>query len=499
MRKDKFLKNVVTGFGGQLIIIILGLIIPRIMIKSYGSDTNGLISTITQLFTYMALLEAGIGQTARNALYRPIADNDKNTINEVVSTAKAYFSKVTIVYIIAVFVLAIISPIVIKTNISSINVFAIIVFEGLSGACTFYYIQTPTILLNADGKGYVNNLIVLSNKIIVYVLKIVLALIGVNIVIVQFATFLVTVIKVIFYKSYIHKKYNWIDFCKGTKKNLLNDRNSFVLTELAWTIFSSTDMIVLSIFVSTQLSSVYSVYNMVFTNINFLLNSVASSVSYILGQSYHKDIVKYEKLHDALTSLYLGVMTIFMSVSYLLIIPFIKLYTLGVTDTNYIYSSLPIMFCLIQLLSWSRNVSGNLTGLAGYAKQTSYVSLLEAIVNIILSVVLVNKIGIVGVLFATLIALPIKVIWCVYVSDKIVLHRSLKRSLSIIGSNFLLFFIVVESSRFIKIEVKSYTDFIIYGVMLLLVIGCVGVVMNLLINRELASVVKYTFVRNDKK
>ena len=74
--KSKLAKNIVTGFGGQLIAIVLGLIVPRLLITNYGSDVNGLLSTVTQIFTYMALLEAGIGQAAKNALYKPI--NEKN-------------------------------------------------------------------------------------------------------------------------------------------------------------------------------------------------------------------------------------------------------------------------------------------------------------------------------------------------------------------------------------------------------------------------------------
>ena len=94
----------------------------------------------------------------------------------------------------------------------------------------------------------------------------------------------------------------------------------------------------------------------------------------------------------------------------ILTIPFVKLYTVGITDVNYIYTQLPLLFSLIQILSWSRYVSGNLTGIAGYAKQTSYISLLEAILNLTLSILFVYKYGIVGVLFATLISLPLKVI-----------------------------------------------------------------------------------------
>ena len=69
MKKSKAKKNVVVGFTGQLIILLLGMVFPRVILKNYGSDANGLISTITQIFSYMALLEAGIRQAAKNELF----------------------------------------------------------------------------------------------------------------------------------------------------------------------------------------------------------------------------------------------------------------------------------------------------------------------------------------------------------------------------------------------------------------------------------------------
>ena len=48
--KSKQKKNVVVGFTGQLIILLLGMVFPRVILKNYGSDANGLISTITQIF-----------------------------------------------------------------------------------------------------------------------------------------------------------------------------------------------------------------------------------------------------------------------------------------------------------------------------------------------------------------------------------------------------------------------------------------------------------------
>lgn len=484
VKESKLTKNIITGFGGQLIAIILGLIVPRYFITSYGSDVNGLLSTITQIFTYMALLEAGIGQAARNLLYKPFQEKDTDGISDISSIAKSYFRRFTLIYALGVIILSVSLPYILKSNVSPLTIFLIVLFEGMSGVISFYFIQTPSIIIAVDGKSYINNGILVINKIIGYAVKIIMASFGLSIVLLQFVFFLVTVAKVFFYRIYFRKHYAWIKFKKVKKGIKLKDRNSYILTEICWTIFSSTDMIVLSIFVSTQMSSVYAIYSMAFTQISVLLNSVYSSVNYILGYSYHESIEKYKKVHDAYTSIFLGLMTVCMSVCYVLTLPFVTLYTHGVTDVNYIYPSLPVMFCLIQIISWSRYIGGNLTGIAGYAKQTSYVSLIEALTNLILSIIFVHKFGIVGVTLATVIALPLKVIWCIYVSDKKVMHRSYWKSILIIGINFVFFFGVVFLSYFFKPTITSYGQFFIWGVLLTVVFGIVGMGLNFLVNKE---------------
>lgn len=491
-------KNILSSFGGQLIIIALGIVMPRIIIISYGSDANGLLSTISQIFTYMSLLEAGIGQAAKNALYKPITDNNRADISYVISAARNYFRKITFIYGIGVIILSLIAPYVLKTEISAQTVFFAVLFEGMSGVVTFYFIQTPSTLLTADSHGYVNNNINTVIKVFCYIAKIGLALIGANIVILQLGYFLLSLVKVALYNIYVNKNYKWIDYKKAPKNAKLKDRNAYVINEVAWTMFSSTDIIVLSMCVSTQISSIYAIYNMVFSQLNVLLNAVYNSVSYILGQAYHDNLEKYKDVHDAFTSVFLGIMTLLMTTSYVLVIPFIKLYTQGVLDVNYIYTSLPILFCLIQMLSWSRYVSGNLTGLAGYAQITSRVSLIEAVINFGLSIVLVNWYGIVGVLFATVIALPLKVIWCMYISDKKVMKRTLKKSLSIMLVNFALLAMVAVGNQFIHLNITSYPRFFLYGIVVFSIMGIIVLAANLAVNPRMLQFILH-FIKGKRK
>lgn len=494
MNKTKVYKNVITGFGGQCIILVLGIIVPRILLTNYGSDTNGLLNTITQIFTYMALLEAGVGQAARNLLYKPIANNDRDGFSYIVSIAQRYFRKLSLVYAGGVALLSICAPFILKSNIDKVTICLVVLFQGLAGVINFYFVETQTIILTADGHGYINNIVNVINQIVSYSTKIVMALLGLNIIVLQFAYFVITICKGIFYKKYFKDNYPWIDYERAPSNSKLKDRNSYIITELAWTLFSSTDMIVLSTFLSTQMASVYSIYNMVFTSINLLLNAIYSSLIYILGKTYHEGLKKYVKVHDTFMSIFVGAITILMSVSYFLIIPFVKLYTMGVNDVEYVYPLLPIMFCLVQLFSWSRYITGNLTAIAGYAKQTGRVSLVEAAINVVLSVALVRRFGIVGVLFATVAALPIKVIYCTYLSDVKILRRSPLKTLRILVPNYLIFFACVAVNKIIDIKILNVVDFIVYGIVFTTIISIVEIGINLIVNKDCLEMIR-TLIR----
>lgn len=489
MKSEKTMYNVIFGLGSQIIIILLGLIVPRVILTHYGSDTNGLTSTVTQIFTYMALLEAGIGQATRNALYFPVKEKSKDGISYIMSVSRRYYRKITVFYALGILVLATLLPMIIKSNINYFTIFFVVFFEGLSGVISFWYIQNWTQLLIAEGKNYVKANLDMLDRVLCYCVKIVMAYMGVNIAVIQIAYFFVSLGKLAFYKYYFHKHYSWINYDAAPKEAILQDRNAYIITEVAWTLFSSTDMIVLSIFCSTEIASVYAIYNMIFANINTLLNSVYQGTQFILGQAYYEGKEKYMKVHDAFNSLFVGAMTILMSVTYIMILPFIRMYTAGVTDIEYIQPILPLFFCLVQILSWSRFVGGNLTGIAGYAKNVCKISMIEAITNIVGSIVLVNFFGIVGVIAATAIALPLKVIYVTWLTETKILRRSCFKTISILGINYFAFFIVYFVEKVIDLNIHNVLEFIKYGIAITIISTVIIGMMNILVNRQCVKII----------
>lgn len=490
MKKNKNILNVFVGVISQAIILCMGFIVPRIIMTNYGSDTNGLTNTVVQVFTYLALLQAGISQAAKNALYKPIQEKDKKQICLILSSAKLYFKRITVIYAIVVIILSFFLPFILKSNVPYWTIFFIVFFEGFTEVVSFYFINTKTTFLTAIGKDYIKNIIELIGKILCYIVKICLALKGLNIAIIQCGYFFISLIKMVAYYIYMKKRYSWIDLQTPTNGYKLPDRNSFIITEIAWTVFSSTDMIVLSTFVSTALSSVYSVYNLVFVSINNLLSSIFYSITYNLGIAYNEDKKKYVKMHDIFQSLFVGGMTSLMCISYILILPFVTLYTKSINDIQYVFKSLPIMFCLVQIFSWSRYVQGTLIGIAGFAKRVTKISILEAALNAILSIVLVNRMGIIGVLLATVSVLPIKIVYSTYLADHMILKRGYHNTLKILTTNYLFFFCTVYISKYINLSINNAIDFIKWGVILSLIFVLVGALINYIANPNLKDIRK---------
>ena len=52
MQNSKKIKyNLIIGVAGQFLTIALGIVLPRLVLTSYGSEANGLINSVTQIYS----------------------------------------------------------------------------------------------------------------------------------------------------------------------------------------------------------------------------------------------------------------------------------------------------------------------------------------------------------------------------------------------------------------------------------------------------------------
>ena len=166
--------------------MVFSIIIPRLILVKFGSETNGITSTITQIFVYIALLESGIGSAALTCLYKNLAENDRPGISETVSATRKYYRKLLPLYIGCVVLLAFFFTMVIETTVPAQTVRFLILMQGACGAINFLYSNAYLQLLVADGRSYVSSALALVVKVVSFSGQLLLIALGFNIVSVQF-------------------------------------------------------------------------------------------------------------------------------------------------------------------------------------------------------------------------------------------------------------------------------------------------------------------------
>ena len=108
MNKKRSIKNLIFAMAGQVVTILAGLVLTRLILISFGSATNGLLTSVNQIFTYFTLLEAGVGTASLQALYRPVAEDDKKEISRILVATKRYYDRTSALYLAGIVIFAVI-------------------------------------------------------------------------------------------------------------------------------------------------------------------------------------------------------------------------------------------------------------------------------------------------------------------------------------------------------------------------------------------------------
>lgn len=496
----KLKRNLISGFASQLIIALLGIVMPRLVLVSYGSETNGLISSITQIYGYFELLEAGVGSATLQALFKWVGKDDgKDRVNQILSATSNYYNRVGTIYVLCMCSLAIIYPIVLSTDIPKSTIVLIILMQGIPSACSYFTSAKFKLLLTADGREYVKNNLSLLIKVFSDLAKISLILAGFQILAVQFAFFCLHMLQIVLYKIYERSEYRWVNYHVIPDYESISQKKNVFIHQISGLIFSNTDILMLTFFCGLKMVSVYTMYAMVLSIITSLINIFSSSFYFYLGQTFNTSREKYLKLHDIHETYFMSLVFTLYTVTYILLIPFIRLYTSGVSDINYIDPILPLLFVSIKFLEIGRAPSLNVLNFSMKFKETQHHAVIEMILNVVVSLVGAWFLGIYGVLLGTIIALLYRCNAMILYSNKRVLERTPLITYRRWGINILVFVLIAQFFNNYPINVPNFFSFIIDGIGLTLFVGIIyfGVISALEkgARRDLVAFIRLRFTK----
>lgn len=414
--KRKMFLNSSSGLFMQFVAIIVGLVLPRFMISTFGSNVNGLVNSITQFLSYITLFDAGVGGVVRAALYRPLSKGDNSKTSRILKASKKYFDKIAFFFLVYVAVLSVLFPLVINSTFDVGFTAPLVFIIAISIFAEYFIGITYGFLLQADARNYVINFIQGFSTIINAVLVIVLIRTGSTIHVVKLVSSIVFAVKPFLLLAYVKRNYEGIDI-KSSKPDYdsLEQRKNALAHHIAWFLHTNTDIVVVTIFGSLASVSVYSIYYMVANSLSKVSIALSSGVEGFFGKklvtsdqsTVRSDFKALRMMMDSI------VIVLFMSAGCLLL-PFVSLYTRGITDADYIQPVFGYFLLFAEGVYCLRLPYHNVITAAGHFKQTQTSAIIETCLNVVLSIVLIKFLGLTGVAIATLVAMLYRTIYDIY-------------------------------------------------------------------------------------
>lgn len=395
-------KNMVLSIVYKLILVVTGLIVQKYVLSSFGSDINGLYSSITQFLSYLVLLESGVGTASIQALYKPLTDSDWSSANAVMSATKQQYEKICRLFIMLLAGLSFLIPCIVSSQVEALTAGLLTFISGLSSVITYAFLGKYVILLTADNRIGITYIIDSVLTIFSCVLRLIAIYMNQTIIIVQSILVITAILKSVIVFIYVKKHYKKLDLKVRPNNKAILQRWSVMVHQIAGLVVNHTDVAILTIVSTLKNVSIYSVYNYIYSNISTIVNTTFSqSIQATFGRLATGDQETYNKAFKLFESIYYGILFSILSTALIMTLPFVSLYTESVTDTNYILPSVALLFCVCQMMNLTRVPAIITINAYGWFQETKKGAVIEAIINITVSLVLFPSLGLQGLLIGT--------------------------------------------------------------------------------------------------
>lgn len=406
-RTQKFLYNSTASALLQIIRMIAALITPRIMLSVYGSEINGLVSSVTQFISYFTLVDAGLSRASVFALYKPLSEADHAGISSIVAATKKYYARATVIFAALVVALSVFYPLYVKTYLlSKPEVGILVLLMGVSGVLNMALAAKYRALLTADQRNYVISLTTICTTIFNTLIVIVMARSGYSVIMLKTVALLSVFSGVAILLIYCKAHYRFLDSSAKPDWAALKNRGDALFLEVLGLINRSASVVILTLVVKDlMIVSVFTVYNMVMSSLNSFLEIFRSGLPASFGEVIAKGEKRtLQKSYKEFELIFYLMLTVVYAVAFVTIVPFVEVYTKGITDVNYVLPMVGALFVLDGLLHNLKTPQGMLVISAGMFRETRRQTTIQGAIMVVLGVVLAFFLGMYGVLIASIVA-----------------------------------------------------------------------------------------------
>ena len=431
MSRKKFtVKNIKYGYISNLVTLVLKFVSRTIFISILGVEYLGVNGLFINVLGALSMAELGIGVAMNYALYKPVAEKNIEKLKSLMRFYRNSYRVIALVVTILGFGLLPFFQYLIKDpgNLGDISVYYIIF---LFNTVTSYLVSYKYSLLNAEQKGYLISNIQSLTTITTVAFQIIFLLIFKSFLAYLLIAAGVGVIQKIFVNRYINKKYPYLkdknirkltkEEIKPIKKNTI----ALIWHKIGGISVYQTDNLIIAAFISVATVGIVSNYNLIITSVSgfitIIFNSAVGSFGNLIATEDKLKQYQIFKVYRFVAFWIYG----FSSVAFFtLSTPFITLWI----GENMIISEFTLLLIIISFyLSGDALCINNLKSAGGVFNQDKYVAVLQAVINLVVSIIMVRKIGLAGVFIGTIVQSIVASIIKPIIVYKAIFERSSKQ------------------------------------------------------------------------
>lgn len=444
-RSVNSLRNVLFGFLQQFVTLALAFLARTVFIRSLGVEYIGVNGLYSNILTLLSLTELGVGNVLTYSLYSALHDNDQEKIHQLVSYYRKLYRGIALTIMIVGIAIIPFLKYLVKSSLPYNEVVLYYVLYLLNSVVSYFVVFKVT-LLRADQKEYIRNIVATVALLFQYSFQIIYILVRKDYIGYLVIQIIFTVLQNLVCNSIVNRQYpNLKNYTSNDdlvdKSNLISDVKSMFVYKVSNVVVTSTDNILISVLLGTIYVGYYSNYSMIINYVSTFINLIITGITGSLG-NLNADKNRDHSYTVFRCMVYLfGVITAFCSVCILnLVQGFIPIWI----GKEYVLSTSTVLSIVATFyVTHAFDPTWMFCETMGLFRERKYAMVVNAVLNLVLSILLARPLGMTGILGATALARVMTIIWWEpYILFKYKFQRPVieyvKQQAGIIGTNMII-------------------------------------------------------------
>ncbi len=402
MRTKNTARNLIISTILTTLVALIGLFKIKVFLGELGDEGTGIYQLFTQIMSYISLVDAGLTSSLLYCLYKPVSENNHKKINEILKGGRNFYNKVAIIIIAIGVILSLKIDFFLKDYTLSLGYIQICFIAYIIASAINYFVTPQKVILEARQNLYKVHMVVYSSIIIKGLLEIVLLKMHLKLLSLMILAIVIAIIQNLVIMIITKRDYKEISFNDVTPDNSFKkETKNLIAQKITSIIFNNIDVILISKYISSASVVIYTSYNYIINSIQNIVRKIGSSSLASVGNLLVSEKSKAREVFYEYNSMCFYIANLVCVPLLLVLTSFVRIFYGEAYTLSLLGSTCMVIILYFRVIDIPLEVYAEALG---YFNKLKKCLILQSIVNLGLSFILLFKIGIEGVILATVIS-----------------------------------------------------------------------------------------------